>query len=351
MMNKITIAGKEIGPDYPPYIIAEAGINHNGELEKAFQMIRAAKLAGVDAIKFQTYKAEEMIGSDDLEYTYQSQGKSVTESMLAMFKRCEFTREEWAAIKQKCDEVSITFFSTPQNPSDLDMLLDLGVEVIKVGSDDFINFPLLETFAESRLPMIVSCGMSDLGEAHQALSAIGAFNGYPVALLLCTSQYPTPPNDVNLKKINTLRTAFPMVPIGFSDHTQGPLAAAIAVGFGACVFEKHFTLNNDLPGPDHWFSENPQTLKTWVDAIHTAHQMLGSSIVTPTPAEETIKTLARRSVTALRDIQPGETLDETNIGLRRPANGLPPTLFEEVLGHSAAHFIQQGQSLNWKDIQ
>ena len=211
-----------------PFIVAEAGINHNGELVKAFEMIEVAKQSGVDAVKFQTFKAEEFCGDKKQTFTYKSQGKKITESMFEMFKRYEFSRDEWFQIKQKCDDENILFLSTPQNRSDLDLLLELGLPVIKVGSDDFTNLPLLEDYATTKLPMIVSCGMSDLAEVYQALDIIGTFEGYPTILLLCTSQYPTPPEDVNILKLKTLSNAFPDLVLGFSDHTQGSLASSLA---------------------------------------------------------------------------------------------------------------------------
>src|SRR5450759_4039056 len=188
MLNQIRqfqIAGRSIGPNDPPYCIAEVGINHNGDLALAKRMIDAAKSAGADAVKCQTCKAEEFCGDPEQTFTYQSQGKPVTESMLAMFRRYEFPSEAWQEVKAYCEKAGITFFSTPQNRSDLDLLMEVGVPAVKVGSDDFTNLPLLRDYAETGLPLILSCGMSDLAEVHQALEAAGWFDGYPVALLLC----------------------------------------------------------------------------------------------------------------------------------------------------------------------
>ncbi|OLP15644.1 hypothetical protein BST81_25160 [Leptolyngbya sp. 'hensonii'] len=349
-MRLVKIAHHEIGLGHPPFIVAEAGINHNGDLATACKMVRVAKAAGVSAIKFQTFKAEEFVGDPQQTYTYQSQGREVTESMLEMFKRYEFSAAEWATIKRYCDETGILFLSTPQNRSDLNLLLDLGISAIKVGSDDFTNLPLLQDYATTGLPLIVSCGMADLSEVHQALAAIGALDGYPTILLLCTSQYPTPPADVNLLKLRTLAAAFPDLVLGFSDHTQGPLASSLAVALGASFFEKHFTLDHDLPGPDHWFSEDSIGLQEWTTAIQTAHRMLGSSIVRPTTAEQEMRTLARRSVVALRPIQSGESLGPDNIGLRRPGNGLPPAFLEQVLGLTAVREMPQGHALQLGDF-
>lgn len=331
------IAGRSLGPGDPPYCIAEVGINHNGELALAKRMIEAAKAAGADAVKFQTFKAEEFCGDAGQNFTYKSQGKSVTESMLGMFRRYEFPRESWQAIKSHCDAVGITFFSTPQNSSDLDLLLEIGVPAVKVGSDDFTNVPLLRSYAKARLPLILSCGMSDMAEVHQALDAAGWFDGSPVALLLCTSQYPTPPEDVNIAKLTTLQQAFPGLLVGFSDHTQGPLAAALAVARGARVFEKHFTLNHDAPGPDHWFSEEPKGLAEWIAAIRAADVLLGKPFIRPTDAELVNKKEFQRVVVAATAIKTGELFTESNVTMRRVAGGIgfPPSMYWRLLGRPA----------------
>lgn len=350
-MKTIQMGHKIIGKGQPPFIIAEAGINHNGELAKAFEMIKVAKSVGADAMKFQTFKAEEFVSDQTLTYTYQSQGKEVTESMLEMFKRYEFSKDEWSLIKQRCDEEGILFLSTPQNYSDLELLMKIGIPAVKIGSDDFSNLPLLKSYAQTNLPLLLSCGMADLGEVYKALEIVGALDGYPVVLLLCTSQYPTPAEDVNLHKLQTLANAFPMVTLGFSDHTQGSLAASIAVGLGAVVFEKHFTLNNDLPGPDHWFSEDPHSLQKWITDVRTAYAMLGSACVRPTTKEREMRVLARRSVIALKDIKIGEEFTVHNMGLRRPGTGLSPGMFETIVGKQATGDIKGGQLLKWGDFK
>ncbi|HET7086169.1 MAG TPA: N-acetylneuraminate synthase family protein [Rhizomicrobium sp.] len=350
-MTDIAIAGRPIGTAHAPFIIAEAGINHNGERQKAFAMIHAAKAAGADAVKFQTFKAAEFCGDPNQMFTYKSQGKDVTESMLAMFTRYELSREDWFVIRAECDRAGIVFMSTPQNRGDLDLLLEIGIPAVKIGSDDFTNLPLLKSYAQTKLPIIMSCGMADLGEVYRSLEAVGALDGYPVVLLLCTSQYPTPPVDANLRKLSTLRAAFPALTLGFSDHTQGPLASSLATALGAAVFEKHFTLDHDLPGPDHWFSETPDTLREWVTAIRTAHVMLGSPVVRPTAAERDMRVLARRSITAARDIRRGDICTEDNIGLRRPGNGLAPGLLDYVLGGKAVRDIKSGELLKFGDVE
>jgi len=349
-MREILIGGRPVGSGHPPYIIAEAGINHNGELTAALQMVRVAREAGADAVKFQTFRAAEFVGDPRQQFTYRSQGKEVTESMLAMFQRYELPGHAWHEIKAECARNGITFLSTPQNRSDLDLLLEVGVPAVKIGSDDFTNLPLIRSYAETGLPLILSCGMSDMAEVHQALDAAGALDGYPVALLLCTSQYPTPPQDVHLRKLVTLQGAFESLVVGFSDHTQGALASSLAVAMGAAVFEKHFTLDHDLPGPDHWFSETPRSLGQWVADIREAAVILGSALVRPTRAELDMRRVARRSLVALAAISRGEVLTLKNVGARRPGHGLPPSLLDEVLGAIAAHDLAAGEVLHLGDI-
>ena len=256
-MTKFKLNNQLIGHGCQPFIIAEAGINHNGEIKNALEMVDVAKDAGANAIKFQTFEASGIVTDLSLTYTYKSQGKEITESMFEMFKRCELSKAEWIEIKQKCDESNISFLSTPENRSDLDLLLELGIPAIKVGSDDFTNIPLLKDYSTTRLPLIISCGMSNLSEIQQTLKEIGSLENYPTILMLTTSEYPTIPSNVNLLKLRTLSESFPNIPLGYSDHTQGTLASSLAVGLGATVFEKHFTLSKEFPGPDHWFSSDP----------------------------------------------------------------------------------------------
>jgi len=349
---KILLANREISKDSAPFIIAEAGINHNGDFKQAIKMIDVAKSSGCHAIKFQTFKAKEFCGDPKQMFSYQSQGKEITEPMLDMFERHEFSKQQWQELKTYCDSKNICFLSTPQNPSDLELLLDIGIEAIKIGSDDLTNLPLIQAYAKTNLPIILSCGMADLAEVFQALTALGALqkNPYPCILCLCTSQYPTPIEDINLNKLKTLTAAFPDIITGFSDHSQGPLASSLAVAFGARLFEKHFTLDHQLQGPDHWFSEDIDGLTLWVNSINNAFTMLGSYIVAPTEKEKSMRVLARRSIVALKDIDRGEELTTENIGLRRPGNGLAPALLPQVIGTISSKKIAATNCLTLGDF-
>ena len=336
-MNPIRIGDRIIGPDAPPFIMLEAGINHNGDLALAMEMIRVAKQAGADAIKFQTFKADEFVGDPEMTFTYKSQGKEVTESMLEMFRRYEFTRDEWVKIRRACDEEGIVFLSTPQNTSDLEILLELGVLAVKVGSDDFTNLPLLKRYARTHLPLLLSCGMSDLAETYHALETVGTFKGYPTILLVCTSEYPTPADHVNISRLTTLKGAFPGLILGFSDHTQNTTAATMAVALGARLFEKHFTIDHNLPGPDHWFSVDPSGAAEWIRSIRLADTMLGSGIVTPSDVERKNKREFQRVLVAAQPILQGEIFSEENLTARRipGGNGWPPSFMGQVIGRRA----------------
>ena len=333
-----------------PFVIAEAGINHNGDLSIAKQMIDLASESSVDAVKFQTFSTEDFVMDKAIEYTYRSQGEEVTESMYEMFKRTEFSKEEWREIKSYCDEKGIVFLSTPVTLAGARFLQSLDVGALKVGSDDFTNVPLIEEFASLGLPVLLSCGMADEAEIRATINAALACTP-EVCLMLCTSEYPTPPMDANIRKLITLRSLFPELALGFSDHTQGHTAAVLAVAYGAHVFEKHFTMSHDLPGPDHWFSSEPDELQGWAHAIREAYDMLGSAELNPTDSEREMRVAARRSVVAMTDIRAGEVLDKMNTGLRRPGNGICPQRWHEVLGRSVLRDIKAGSLIAFEDLQ
>jgi N,N'-diacetyllegionaminate synthase len=340
------IGARKIGPDEAPYCIAEVGINHNGILDRAFQMIEIAKESGADAVKFQTFRAIEFCG-DVQTFTYMSQGKTVTESMLEMFRRYEFKKEQWFEIKKECDRQDITFMSTPQNRTDLDLLLEIGIPAIKVGSDDLTNIPLIRSYAKEKLPLILSSGMSDLSEVYNSINIAGGFDGHPVALLLCTSQYPTPPEEVHLAKLHTLKNALPGITIGFSDHTKGALASSLAVALGATILEKHFTLDHNLPGPDHWFSEDPEGLIDWINSIQTAYTMKGSPVVRPTAVEARNKNEYQRHLVAACDIETGEIFSEKNLTLRRVegGRGFPPSYIDHLIARQSPKNYRKGDPI------
>lgn len=331
---KIKIGNKWVGGFAPCFIIAEAGINHNGDLALAKKMVDAALACGVDAVKFQTFTAADFIQDETIVYEYQSQGKKVKESMLKMFQRCEFTEAKWREIAAHCQKRGILFFSTPQDESNLELLLKIGVPAIKVGSDDMVNLPLLSAYSKKNLPMIISTGMAYLSEVEEAVATI-LENNRELVILHCVSSYPTPPNELNLRKMETLRKNFPQCVVGFSDHSLGTTAAIAAAALGAKVFEKHFTLDRNLPGPDHWFSSDPQELKELVAGIRASEEALGDPEIKPTVREVAMRKESHRSVVAARDIEKGEVLQRGDLILKRPGTGLPPKFLDQCIGKTA----------------
>lgn len=278
-MRTVTIADRKLGASHPPFIVAEAGLNHNGDIERALAMVTAAKESGCDAIKFSVFKAAEFCNPAHV-ISYRFQSALITEPEIEMFRRCELPKSAWRTIRDECDRLGIIFFATPQNESDLNILLDVGVPCVKVGSDDLTNLALLEAFSKPRLPMILSTGMADHSDVDAAVMTL---LDAEMVLCACTSEYPCPPEHANLARIKTLMEY--RMPVGFSDHTCGPDAGPVAAALGASYFEKHFTLDNELRGPDHAFSANPFDLLLWADAIRRATVLLGASKIEPTATE------------------------------------------------------------------
>lgn len=350
-MKMISINGKKIGNGAEPFIIAEAGINHNGDINLAKKMILAAKKANVDAVKFQTFYAKDFIQNRDLMYTYKSQGKEITEPIIDMFERSEFTRSQWIEIKKFCDDNEILFLSTPGNVSDLELLMSIGIKAIKVGSDDFVNIPLIRRYAKENVPLLLSCGMATEEEIDLTLKNAGLYDGKEMCLFLCTSQYPTPPEDVNIRKLETLQKKYPDLIVGLSDHTKGSTAAIMAVARGAAIFEKHFTLDQNLPGPDHWFSETPESLEKWVIDVREAYKMLGNPKLEPTKTEMKNRVEYHRSITTACTIEKGEILTENNLCMRRPGDGLPASRWDEVIGKKARRHLKKNIQLKEDDFE
>jgi N,N'-diacetyllegionaminate synthase len=333
------------------FIIAEVGINHNGDIEIAKKMIDEAKKAGADCVKFQTFKAEEFVSDVNQTYTYKSQGKEITESMLEMFKRYEFKENEWKEIVNYCKEKGIIFSSTAQNISDLEFLLSITeLPFIKVGSDDLTNLEQMKYYASKKLPMIISAGMAYAYEIEDAVRVIREESNNDITVLHCVSSYPTEANEVNLRKIPIIRDAFD-VKVGFSDHTIGSAAAVGAVCMGAKVIEKHFTLDNNMIGPDHWFSINPQELKKYIQDIRFIEKALGKSILKPTQKELEMRKIARRKIVAKYDILQGEKITTENIFLKRSEYGLNPKDVKFILNREVRENIAKNEAITLEKLK
>ena len=317
-------------------IIAEAGVNHNGDLDLARQLIDVAAEAGADLIKFQTFSADRLVTTDAKKADYQKQTTDAGESQHAMIRRLELTREMHEALIVHCRLRGIQFFSTGFDPESIDLLAELGVDCFKIPSGEITNLPYLRHVGGYGKSVILSTGMATLGEIEAALAVLEQA-GTPrdrITVLHCNTEYPTPMADVNLRAMVSIREAF-RVAVGYSDHTAGIEVAIAAVALGATTIEKHFTLDRNLPGPDHKASLEPDELKALVVAIRNIEQAMGDGIKRPSSSEAKNKPIARKSLVAACTIRAGEYFSETNITVKRPGTGLSPMRWDEVLGRKA----------------
>ncbi|MBN1456894.1 MAG: N-acetylneuraminate synthase family protein [Sedimentisphaerales bacterium] len=349
-MSNIKIGNCYIGNEAPCFIVAEIGINHNGEVDLAKKMIDAAKDCGVNAVKFQCFKPEEFISDPKVTYTYQSQGKEITESMLDMFNRYTFSVQQWKDIFDHCKSKKIICFVAPQNPSDLDSILKItDLPAIKVGADDLTCLEHLEYYASKKKPLIISAGAAYLSEVEDAVNIIRKTGNEELVVLHCVSLYPAEIEDANLQKMLSIREAFNVV-VGFSDHTIGTCAASAAASLGASVIEKHFTLDKTSAGPDHWFSADPKELRQLVEAVRCAEKSLGSPVVEPTPKELEMRKLMRRSIVAAKDIKKDQLITQDLLDIKKPGTGLAPKFTKQVLGRKANVDIKKDELISFDKI-
>ncbi|HEX9397915.1 MAG TPA: N-acetylneuraminate synthase [Burkholderiales bacterium] len=341
----IRIAGRAVGAGEPCFVIAEAGVNHNGDAAIAADLIRAAAQAGADAVKFQTFSAERLATESSHKADYQLATTDPAESQFEMLKRLELPRAAYPELIALSKSQGILFLSSPFDEDSADFLEHLAVPAFKIPSGEITNLPLLEHVARKGRPMIVSTGMSDLGDVRSAVECIAGAGNPPLALLHCVSTYPAAPSDVNLRAMQTLRGAF-ATPVGYSDHGQGNEIALAAVALGACIVEKHLTISRGLPGPDHRASAEPGELLALVRGIRSVEAALGDGTKKPAASERSTAAAARRSLVAARDIPRGTVLTEAHIAVRRPGTGLPPGARPTLLGRRATRDIASGTLLS-----
>jgi len=332
------------------FIIAEAGVNHNGDIRLAHKLVDAAKEAGADAVKFQTFKAENVVSKLADKAEYQKETTNSKESQYEMIKKLELSFEDFVKIKDYCDKKDIIFLSTPFDYESVGFLESL-VPLYKIGSGEITNLPFLEYVAKKGKPMILSTGMSTLGEVEEAVKTIiNVTSSLPLTLLHCVSNYPAKYEDVNLKAMLTLKEVFEL-PVGYSDHTLGIEIAIAAVALGAKVIEKHFTLDRGLPGPDHKASLEPDELKKMVKAIRNVEKALGSGIKKPAQSELKVMKVARRSLVAARDIRAGEVIKESDILIKRPETGILPKFKEIIIGMRLTRDVKKDNPFDWEDFK
>lgn len=330
------------------FIIAEAGVNHNGDPDLALRLVDAAAEAGADAVKFQTFRAESLAGRGAAKAAYQTAGAGADEGQLAMLKRLELDEKAHERLMERCRKMGILFCSTPFDRESMEFLFRSGMPFFKVPSGELTNPLHLRALARYGLPLYLSTGMATLGEVEFALDTLEKA-GLPrekVTLLHCTTEYPAPLDEVNLKAMNAMRAAFPGIAgVGYSDHTRGIEVSLAAVALGADVLEKHFTLDRSLPGPDHAASLEPAELAELVRQARNVERALGSGRKSPGSAERRNMGAARRSLVAARAIAPGEPLGDQNMTVKRPGTGLSPMLWDTLQGVAAPRAFAEDECI------
>ncbi|MCW9035967.1 MAG: N-acetylneuraminate synthase [Rhodospirillales bacterium] len=347
MVEPFHIGQRQIGAGAPCFIIAEAGVNHDGDLSKAFALIDKAAKAGADAVKFQTYITEKLVDPSAPKAEYQKLNDGAGESQFEMLKRLELSKEDHFSLLNYCQEKDILFLSSPFEEESADFLVDLGIPAFKVPSGEITNLAFLKHLVSKKLPMIVSTGMATVEEVSQA---VGLIREVPFSLLHCVSAYPADPKDCNLKAIETLERRF-NCPAGWSDHTPGIEVALAAVALGACVIEKHFTLDKYAPGPDHKASMEPNELSALVMGVRKIESALGSGEKAPVAEELRIAAVARKSLAAAQNLTKGVIITQEDLKSRRPGTGISPSRIDEVIGRKVTRDIPVNTLLTLEMIE
>lgn len=337
MVKSIKISNKTIGENQSTFIIAEAGVNHNGDIKLAKKLVDVAVKAGADAIKFQTYKSENLVTKDAKAPDYMK----TKFKQIEMIKKFELSYKDFEEVKKYCDKKKIIFLSTPHSFDAIDFLEKL-VPAYKFGSGDITNIPDLKYAAKKGKTMILGTGMSTLKEIKKAVDAIKLVGNKNIILLHATTNYPCLTDDVNLRAINTMKKKFDL-PVGYSDHTVNLMVSCLAVAMGATVIEKHFTIDKKLPGPDHKASLNPDELIEMIQAIRNTERVLGSSDKKPTKSEKKIMKFVRKSLVAKKDIKSGEIIKKDMIIIKRPGIGLSPSDFDKIVEKKAKRMIKKDE--------
>ncbi len=350
MINPVKIKYFMISSGNPCFIIAEAGVNHNGDMKLAHKLIDTAAEAGADAVKFQGFVAEDLVTPEAQKARYQVETTGQNGEQFAMLKKLELSKDQQKELKFHCDKTGILYLCTPYEEKSADLLEEIGVAAYKIASTDTTNIPFLRYIARKDIPVILSTGMSSLGEVEEAVNEL-KFHGLhgKIIILQCTSEYPAPVNEINLRAMKTMELAFGC-PVGFSDHTPGIGASPWAVAAGACIVEKHITLDRNMTGPDHRVSIEPKELKELVRTIRDVEAALGDGIKRPMPSELSNKTRMQKSLVATRSLVAGETIQKTDLTCKRSGNGLSPKWFDRVVGRKAAKRIQKEGTLELDSI-
>tara|TARA_B100002003_G_scaffold73286_2_gene68339 strand:- start:693 stop:1721 length:1029 start_codon:yes stop_codon:yes gene_type:complete len=337
------------------FIIAEAGVNHNGSLDICKKLVDVSAKAGADAVKFQTFKAGKLVTANAEKARYQIENTGTRESQVEMLRRLELSTNAHKDLFAYCRQKNISFLSTPFDEESADMLDGLGMEIFKISSGDITNKPLIQHVASKKKPIILSTGMSYLGEVENAINWIceiwNSLDKKPqLSVLHCVSSYPARIEDVNLRAIKAMEMAFGF-PVGYSDHTMGAEIALAAVAMGAKVIEKHFTLDREMEGPDHKASLEPEELEAMITAIRNVELAMGDGIKKPTKSENDLKKIVRRSLVTARGIKAGDTIFPNDIIIKRPGTGISAEFKDKVVGMKSVNDISVDSVIKWEDLK
>jgi N,N'-diacetyllegionaminate synthase len=350
-MKSIKLGNVEVGPGLPPYIIAEVGSNHNGDMDLCRRMIDAAAAAGAHAVKFQSWTDRSLIAEEEyLRNTDYSDKKKHFGSLREMVTAYQLTAEQHHEARSHCAAQGIAFCSTPFSPQEVDLLEELDVPFFKIASMDIVHIPLLKYVARKKRPVMISTGMATMSEIERAVQTVQDEGNDQIVLLHCISIYPPDYDTVNLRNMAMLQQAFDL-PVGFSDHTLGTAIPLAAIAIGACVIEKHFTLDQDMPGWDHAISANPEQLRTIVEEGNNIFAALGESVRTVSAAEMEKRKKFRRSLVARRKLERGTLISETDLDAKRPGTGIAPNEVAYVVGRRLTVDVAADQVLRWEDFQ
>lgn len=345
MLRTVSLQDRRIGPGEPCFVIAEAGVNHNGDLALALRLVEGAARAGADAVKFQSFKTERLVTKEAPTAAYQKRATDGVESQFELLKRLELTREMHVELMVQCESRRLIFLSSAFEEQSADELIELQVKALKIPSGELTNLPFLDHVARKHLPAIISTGMSTMAEVERAVEIFRAAGNEQLVLLHCVSNYPADPADSNLRAMQTLQARFE-VPVGFSDHTEGIEIAAAAVALGACAIEKHFTLDRTLRGPDHQASLEPHEFAAMVRCIRLVESALGSGEKIPAKSERNTAEVARKSIVAAVEIPPETIISAAMLEVKRPGTGLAPGVLPQLIGRKSRRAIAAGSMIS-----
>ena len=349
-MIPVKIQNKKIGGENPCFIIAEAGVNHNGDPSLAQQLIEAAADAGADAVKFQTYKTGNLVTHQAKKADYQKKNDPGSTTQYQMLKNLELPEPVFKKLSAYAKTRGIIFLSSAFDEESIDLLKRLNVVAFKIPSGEITNFPLMEKIAHQNKPVILSTGMSSMDEVAEAVSFLQDKGCSDLVLLHCTTSYPAPMESVNLRVMDTMKETFDL-PVGYSDHTRGILVPIIAVARGACIIEKHFTLNRSLPGPDHAASIEPAEFRRLVCAIRDTEATMGDGIKRIQPCETGTRDIVRKSIVAAKNIPRGSVITRDMLVIKRPGDGIQPKFFNELAGKTIVRAVKKDTVITWDMVQ